>query len=161
MSIITHRPNNISQLDQSLPLIFFSFFYLFSNSQSTVVAQNRKVSVAFLNYTQYAEHMKICAHVENYFWVCIFCPLWCHLGFEKCKTKASPRWLTGIPCKQTSNRDLFWAYLLGQKCSKILRGKKTFLKKLERYLEILLRGMEEAWKREKGRERERQGRGFI
>lgn len=67
MSIITHEPNNISQLDQSLPLIFFSFFYLFSNSQSTVVAQNRKVSVAFLTYTQYAEHMKICARVENYF----------------------------------------------------------------------------------------------
>lgn len=69
MSIITHEPNNISQLDQSLPLIFFffSFFYLFSNSQSTVVAQSRKVSVAFLTYTQYAEHMKICARVENYF----------------------------------------------------------------------------------------------
>lgn len=26
MSIITQGPNNVSQLDQSLPLIFFSFF---------------------------------------------------------------------------------------------------------------------------------------
>lgn len=69
MSIITHRPNNVSQLDKSLPLIFFSFFYLLSNSQSNVVAQHgqqaQQITLdAFLNYTQYAEHMEICAHVE-------------------------------------------------------------------------------------------------
>lgn len=70
MSIITHGPNNVLQLDQSIPLIFISFFYLFSYSQSSIVARTAwetgptNNSRHFFELHPVAEHMEICAHVE-------------------------------------------------------------------------------------------------